>query len=122
MGVEVVHVGQYRLQRRLERGNAIIPELLPLLLGLDGVVASPNDAKALREEFGPDFTIVTPGIRPLWSVKKGDQKRVSTPSRAIGDGSNLLVIGRPIYGADDPVVAAKKVSDEIAEALRINTK
>jgi len=90
--------------------------------GLAGVVASPNDAKVLREEFGPDFIIVTPGIRPLWAGKKGDQKRVSTPSRAIGDGSSLLVIGRPIHGADNPVVAVKKISDEIAEALRINIK
>jgi len=90
--------------------------------GLAGVVASPNDAKVLRNEFGPDFIIVTPGIRPLWAVKKGDQKRVSTPSRAIGNGSSLLVIGRPIHGADNPVVAVKKISDEIIEAYRINIK
>lgn len=81
--------------------------------GLDGVVASAQEAAALRRQMGKDFIIVTPGIRPA-EADAGDQKRVETPSAAIRNGSSYLVIGRPIVKAKDPKAAAKSILDEIA--------
>ncbi len=81
-------------------------------VGLDGVVASAHEAWAIRRECGPDFLIVTPGIRPMWSVT-GDQRRVMTPADAHRAGADILVIGRPITGADSPEEAAARILDEI---------
>lgn len=83
--------------------------------GLDGVVASSQEAAMLREEFGNDLVIVTPGIRPLGS-QAGDQKRVATPADAIINGSDFLVVGRPIVQSDNPLKAAKEILKEIQEA------
>jgi orotidine-5'-phosphate decarboxylase len=69
--------------------------------GLDGVVASPQETKLIREKFGKDFKIVTPGIRPN-GFNTHDQERVLTPEEAISLGSNYLVIGRPITKSDNP--------------------
>ena len=80
--------------------------------GLDGVVASSQEAAILREKFGNDFIIVTPGIRPF-GADVGDQKRVTTPLDAIKNGSDFLVVGRPIVKADDPTLAAKNILEEI---------
>jgi orotidine-5'-phosphate decarboxylase len=80
--------------------------------GLDGVVASPEDAADLRARFGKDFLIVTPGIRPSWSAMD-DQKRASTPQSALKNGASYLVIGRAITSAPDPLDALKKIEDEI---------
>jgi orotidine-5'-phosphate decarboxylase len=84
--------------------------------GLDGVVCSAAEIEALREICGPDFKLLTPGIRPAWAAA-GDQKRIVTPAEAIKRGADYLVIGRPIYGADDPAEAAKKIAAEIEEEL-----
>ncbi len=84
--------------------------------GLDGVVASAQEAAMLRRELGKDFVIVTPGIRPA-EADAGDQKRVETPASAIKSGSSFLVIGRPIVKAKDPKAAAQGILDEIAAAL-----
>jgi orotidine-5'-phosphate decarboxylase len=81
--------------------------------GLDGVVASSEEAADIRRQFGKDFVIVTPGIRPS-GADAGDQKRVTTPKEAIRNGSDFLVVGRPIVQADDPAVAAKAILKEIA--------
>ena len=81
-------------------------------VGLDGVVASAREAPAIRRECGPDFLIVTPGIRPAWSAA-GDQKRVMTPAEAIGAGADILVIGRPITGADSPDEAIARILEEL---------
>lgn len=81
--------------------------------GLDGVVCSPQEVSLLRQSQGADFQLVTPGIRPAWSVT-GDQKRIMTPAQAIQQGSNYLVIGRPITQADDPLEALAKVEAELA--------
>ena len=81
-------------------------------VGLNGVVASAREAAALRSACGPDFLIVTPGIRPKWSVT-GDQLRVSTPAAAVAAGADILVIGRPITGADSPVEAVERIVDEL---------
>lgn len=80
--------------------------------GLDGVVASSQEAKLIRKELGKDFLIITPGIRPS-GEDVGDQKRVTTPKEAIENGSNFLVVGRPIVKASDPLTAAKKILEEI---------
>lgn len=80
--------------------------------GLNGVVASAKEAKAIREKLGTDFIIVTPGVRPEWAAM-GDQKRVLTPKAAIEEGADYIVVGRPIIQADDPLGAAKKIINEM---------
>jgi len=80
--------------------------------GLDGVVASPKEVPLIREAVGKNFIIVTPGIRPSWAAK-GDQKRVTTPADAMRMGSDYMVIGRPIYAADDPAEALGNIIAEI---------
>ncbi|MBD3251385.1 orotidine-5'-phosphate decarboxylase [Candidatus Uhrbacteria bacterium] len=83
--------------------------------GLDGVICSAKETCEIRQVCGPDFRLVTPGIRPRWA-EQNDQKRITTPSDAIRNGSDYLVIGRPITQAANPVDAAKRIADEIAEA------
>ena len=80
--------------------------------GLDGVVASAQEAALIREACGDDFLIVTPGIRPAGS-DVNDQSRVATPASALTDGSTHLVVGRPIYAAADPKAAAEKIINEM---------
>jgi len=80
--------------------------------GLDGVVASVEEAAAIRQSLGQDFLIVTPGIRPA-EASLNDQKRVATPKGAIEQGSNFLVVGRPIIQAASPRAAALKILEEI---------
>jgi orotidine-5'-phosphate decarboxylase len=80
--------------------------------GLDGVVASPQEAAMLRRELGSKFIIVTPGIRPA-SAATNDQKRIATPAEAIAAGSNYLVVGRPIVEASSPKEAAKAILKQI---------
>ncbi|WP_392343734.1 orotidine-5'-phosphate decarboxylase [Pseudoalteromonas prydzensis] len=80
--------------------------------GLDGVVCSAQEAKKLKAELGEDFKLVTPGIRPAGS-DAGDQKRIMTPKQAIEDGSDYLVVGRPITQAEDPVATLKEINDSI---------
>lgn len=80
--------------------------------GIDGVVASPQEAAMIRARVPKDFLIVTPGVRPEWS-DANDQKRISTPRQAIEDGASHLVIGRPVTRAPDPVVAVKAIKAEL---------
>ncbi len=80
--------------------------------GLDGVVCSAREAALLRADMGPDFLLVTPGVRPTWSVT-GDQKRVTTPLDAMNAGADILVIGRPITGAPRPHEAAVTIAHEL---------
>jgi orotidine-5'-phosphate decarboxylase len=82
--------------------------------GIDGLVASPHEARMLRSEFGDAIKIVTPGIRPAGSAA-GDQKRFATPREAIEAGADYLVIGRPITGASDPKAAVQAVVGELAQ-------
>ncbi|HVF10932.1 MAG TPA: orotidine-5'-phosphate decarboxylase [Abditibacteriaceae bacterium] len=82
--------------------------LLARETGLDGVVCSPQEVKAVRAECGSDFLLVTPGIRPSNSVR-GDQKRVLTPQQTLAAGADWLVIGRPITEANDPERAARDI-------------
>jgi orotidine-5'-phosphate decarboxylase len=80
--------------------------------GLDGVVASVEEAQLIRKELGQDFLIVTPGIRPA-DASLNDQKRVATPASAVKQGSNFLVVGRPILQAPSPRQAALNIIAEM---------
>jgi orotidine-5'-phosphate decarboxylase len=80
--------------------------------GIDGVVASPHEARHLRAEFGDKIKIVTPGIRPAGS-EANDQKRFTTPRQAIDEGADYLVIGRPITSAADPLAAVNRIVEEL---------
>tara|TARA_B110000444_G_scaffold261326_1_gene312646 strand:- start:5988 stop:6695 length:708 start_codon:yes stop_codon:yes gene_type:complete len=84
--------------------------------GMDGVVASAMEAEMLRKTHGDEFIIVTPGIR-LNSVKNDDQNRIVSPSQAIINGSNYLVIGRPVTRASNPSDILKRISHEISKNL-----
>jgi orotidine-5'-phosphate decarboxylase len=86
---------------------------LGLASGIDGLVASPHEARMLRAEFGDKIKIITPGIRPAGSAP-GDQKRFATPREAIDSGADYLVIGRPITGASDPKAALQSVVEELS--------
>lgn len=83
--------------------------------GLDGVVCSAHELRAIRRACGSDFLTVVPGIRPA-SAAKGDQSRVATPAQAIRDGADYLVVGRPITEARDPRAAADAILEEIANS------
>lgn len=80
--------------------------------GLDGVVASARDAEAIRRACGPEFLIVTPGIRPRWAAGH-DQRRTVTPQDAVAAGADVLVVGRPITTASDPASAAAAIAEEM---------
>jgi orotidine-5'-phosphate decarboxylase len=84
--------------------------------GLDGVVCSPHEVAMLRAELGDRFALVVPGVRPAWA-SADDQKRIMTPGETVKAGADHLVIGRPITRSDDPVGAARRIADEIADAL-----
>lgn len=81
--------------------------------GCWGVVASAREAQAIRRELGPDFAIVTPGVRPAGGGTD-DQVRVATPAEAIAAGATHIVVGRPITAAKDPPAAARAILDEIS--------
>ncbi|MFZ5800323.1 MAG: orotidine-5'-phosphate decarboxylase, partial [Candidatus Omnitrophota bacterium] len=80
--------------------------------GLDGVVCSVHEATAVRERFGEDFIIVTPGIRPK-GAEANDQKRVATPEDAVKAGANFLVVGRPVIEVTDPIRVAKEILQQM---------
>ncbi len=89
-----------------------------LAAGADGVIASPQEAaliRALPEAAGK--LIVTPGVRPTGSAT-GDQKRIATPSQAVADGADHIVVGRPVWAAPDPRAAARAIAAELAATRR----
>ena len=88
--------------------------------GCAGVVCSGREVAQVKSGISRDFLAVTPGIRPEWSLlENDDQKRVTTPAQAVKQGSDLIVIGRPIRDAADPAGAARRVAREIDAALGI---
>jgi orotidine-5'-phosphate decarboxylase len=87
--------------------------LLAVEAGARAVVCSPREVAAIRAAVGPDVTLITPGVRPAGAALD-DQRRVATPAKAIEDGADLLVIGRPITGAADPREAALAIARQIA--------
>jgi orotidine-5'-phosphate decarboxylase len=82
---------------------------------VDGVVASPHEVALIREACGPDFRIVTPGIRPAGGASH-DQARAATPAAALAAGADYLVVGRPITQAEDPVTAVAAILREMEAA------
>ena len=106
-------------QDLLSIGCTKTPEEQALLLasvaknaGLDGVVCSAKEAEKMKQSYGRDFKLVTPGIRPAGAAI-GDQKRVMTPAEAISAGSDFLVIGRPITQAEKPQQALEQILQSI---------
>jgi len=81
--------------------------------GLDGVVASVNEAPAIKAACGPDFKVVTPGIRP--AMVSDDQRRVATPRAAMAAGADYIVVGRPITQAADPMTACVSILQELGQ-------
>jgi orotidine-5'-phosphate decarboxylase len=86
------------------------------VLGVDGLVCSPEEASSLRKIVGHQMNLVTPGIRPMGAAA-GDQKRIMTPARAIAAGADYLVVGRPVLESGDPKAAAEAIVKEIEQAL-----
>ena len=93
--------------------------------GTDGVVASVQEARAIRKACGGDFLIVTPGVRPTAKSASGkrrgpkpedDQARIATPAQAVRAGADYIVVGRPILAASDPRAAAQAILEELASA------
>jgi orotidine-5'-phosphate decarboxylase len=81
--------------------------------GIDGIVTSPREASIARRIGGPNFIVVTPGVRPGWA-KADDQARAATPAEALAAGASHIVIGRPVTAANDPRGAAFRVAGEMA--------
>ena len=86
--------------------------------GVDGLVGSPLEARAIRAAAGPAAILVTPGVRSA-GAGKGDQKRVATPAEAIRDGADYLVIGRQVTRAQDPAAAVRQILDEVQTVSRV---
>lgn len=113
--IDPVQVSEIRPELR-EPGALVLDRAKEALeAGCDGFVCSGREAKLLRDELGPNPLIITPGIRPAWTLVEGDdQARVVTPAKAIADGADMIVVGRPIRDALDPAAAASKVAQEMA--------
>lgn len=113
---------------RLGFGDKYCDDLTSLVLlkariareaGCHGIVCSGHEVGAVRAELGGDLIIITPGIRPAWSlVSQDDQKRIVTPQTAVENGADYIVVGRPIREAEDPSDAAKRVAEEIEAGLK----
>jgi orotidine-5'-phosphate decarboxylase len=96
--------------------QALSLALLSARAGIGGLVCSAREAALLRREVGPKMMLCTPGIRPT-GTSANDQARVETPSSAVYAGSDLLVVGRPITSAEDPLAAAAAIEAEVRTAL-----
>lgn len=86
-----------------------------LAAGCDGIVSSGLEVPTLRQQLDPRLVVVTPGIRPVENRLEDDQKRVVTPLQALRNGSDYIVVGRPIRDADDPAQAAAAIQAQIAD-------
>jgi orotidine-5'-phosphate decarboxylase len=96
----------------------VVRALIAKEAGCGGVVCSGLEAATIRKAIGTEMIIVTPGIRPRWSlVETDDQKRIVTPGKAVRNGADYIVVGRPIRDAEDPAEAAHRVADEIESGL-----
>ena len=126
LGVTVfTSLDETAIRRELNVDMSVVEEVRALARlgvenGLDGIIASPQEASSLREILPAKVLIVTPGVRPSWA-SQNDQKRTATPSEAIRAGADLVVVGRPITqpppAIGSPLQAAKLVIDEIAKVI-----
>lgn len=127
LGVTVLtSISEEALQKELKvpykpADYAIHLALMAKNAGLDGVVASVWEANKIKQACGKDFKVLCPGIRPDWS-NKNDQKRLATPSVAIKEGADYLVIGRAVTSAEDRVKAIQMIYEEIENALLTQNK
>lgn len=97
------------------RDRALALGEMALSAGLQGLVTSVDELKALRTAFGPSPILITPGIRmPVHNL--ADQKRTACPARAVREGSDFLVVGRPILEAEDPAEAAERILEDMRRA------
>lgn len=94
-----------------------VPALARLAVGAGarGLVCAPADLTSVRAEVGESVLVVTPGIRPA-AAAPDDHARAATPQAAVRDGADLLVVGRPITGADDPLAAARAIAQQLTDA------
>lgn len=118
LGVTVLTSSDENTLRETGVGSGVEEQTLRLAelgaaAGVHGLIASPHELEALRNRFGEEMTIVTPGVRPSWSAA-GDQKRFTTPREAIECGADYLVIGRPVTGDPEPRNALQRILDELA--------
>jgi orotidine-5'-phosphate decarboxylase len=113
-------IDQHQLEQELLIAGKSIQEVVVHLAkmaqtsGAGGVICSPHEITAVRAACGPDFNVVTPGIRPIWHGSD-DQKRITTPADAVKLGADYIVIGRPIVRAPHPASAAIRIADEIQD-------
>ena len=84
--------------------------------GAHGVIASPLEAESLKRRHGPDFLVVTPGIRPA-GAERGDQVRTATPADALRAGADYLVVGRPVIEAKDPLEIVRQMQEELTQVI-----
>lgn len=118
LGVTVLTSSDQETLRETGVGGALEEQTLRLAelganAGVQGLIASPHEVRALRERLGGEITIITPGVRPAWS-EAGDQKRFTTPREALEGGADYLVIGRPVTAASDPREALQRIIAEIS--------
>jgi len=102
---------ELKITRSLQREGAHLARLARRA-GMHGVVASPQEIKALRRAVRGEFVILTPGVRPAWA-DKDDQKRVMTPGEAVKAGADYIVVGRPVLKASDRKAAVEKILEEM---------
>lgn len=118
LGVTILtHLDQEMVESEIGLNGSIEDNIIRLIrfsldAGLDGVISSPEEVRGIRKEFGERPIVITPGVRPIWS-SKDDQIRTKTPSEAISDGADYIVVGRPILRSSEPVKAVLMILDEI---------
>jgi orotidine-5'-phosphate decarboxylase len=128
-GIEVLAVtlltsmGESQLQdlgSNLKVGDIVLDRALRARQsGCAGIICSGEEIESVKQKCGDDFKVVVPGIRPEWSqIVSDDQKRITTPRKAIQAGADLIVVGRPIRDAVDPEKAARKIVTEIEESTK----
>lgn len=127
LGITVLTSLDQKKLKALGYADRFTQDLLALVLlrarmakaaGCHGVVCSGLEVEMIKRELGSELIAVTPGIRPAWSiVNQDDQRRVLTPADAIRNGSDHVVVGRPIRDAENPADAAKRVAQEIEVAI-----